>query len=292
MAPEYSMEHGILEKVRKLEKDKHFLYGLAEIYCELLQIQMEAESSATVIMPNLDEHLRRERLRAGIPLLLFKDFHPDWNQVGEVFNRIIEWSAKDVEAFREIDHLKKIRSDPGLLRAAAEVWYRGQFLRGLPAFQERDCELLASIIGAALKPFLLVYSKALLPEVEQELWRRNYCPVCGGKPDFSALKEGGKRWLLCSRCDGEWLFSRIECPYCGTQNQGALAYFSGEEQSEYRMYVCEECHTYLKGIDSKVSGAEALLPLERVLTLDLDRQGRKRGYEAGWAVPGGIRDFS
>ena len=155
----------------------------------------------------------------------------------------------------------------------------------LPIAHSADIELLASVVGATLKPFLSAYSELLYSEIDQELWRRKYCPVCGGKPDFSSLKEGGARWLFCSRCDGEWLFLRMECPYCGTRNQEALAYFTNEDQPGlYRLYVCEECHTYLKGIDARLSGVEVLLPLERVYTRDMDRQGKERGYEPGWTI--------
>jgi formate dehydrogenase maturation protein FdhE len=52
----------------------------------------------------------------------------------------------------------------------------------------------------------------------------------------------------------------------------------------YRLYICEECHGYIKGIDLRVKGEEALLPLERVLTLDLDIRGQEKGYEPGWTI--------
>ncbi len=146
-----------------------------------------------------------------------------------------------------------------------------------------DCELLGSVIAATLKPFLSAYARLLLPEMNQELWRRRYCPICGGRPNFAYLdKERGARWLVCSRCDAEWLFVRLECPYCGTQNQAALAYFTDEEEScLYRLYVCGECRTYIKAIDLRRTGSEILLPFERVITLDMDRQAQEAGYKPG-----------
>jgi FdhE protein len=276
----------IMESLRSLEKGEGEFSRLARVYRELLQIQMDAKLRARVIRPDLGEHLVRERLREGIPLLLFEDFHPDWNQVQAVLKQIIARVAVDSEVPREMhDDLRNIGSDSGLLREAAEVWYRGLSLKTLPVAQSVDVELLTSVLGATLKPFLSAYAALLLPEIEQESWRRNYCPVCGGKPDFCSLKEGGTRWLFCSRCDGEWLFSRMECPCCGTRDQEALAYFTSEEQPGlYRLYVCEECHTYIKGMDSRLSDADVLLPLERVRTLDLDKQGQEKGYEPGWTT--------
>jgi len=114
--------------------------------------------------------------------------------------------------------------------------------------------------------------------VNQERWRRGYCPICGGNPDFAFLdKERGARWLLCSGCDAEWLFQRLECPYCGTQDQDALAYFTDDE-GLYRLYVCERCKRYLKALDLRQAKSEVLLPLERLFTFDIDAQAQEYGY--------------
>lgn len=116
--------------------------------------------------------------------------------------------------------------------------------------------------------------------MDQERWRRNYCPICGGHPDFAFLeKELGARWLLCSRCDTEWLFQRLQCPYCGNQTQKDLAYFTDDE-GLYRLYVCEQCHKYIKAIDLRVAKSDILLPLERLFTLDMDRQAQEKGYQS------------
>ncbi|MBA7684396.1 Protein FdhE [subsurface metagenome] len=76
------------------------------------------------------------------------------------------------------------------------------------------------------------------------------------------------------------LFQRLECPYCGNQNQAALAYFTDDE-GLYRLYVCEQCHTYIKAVDLRRTESQVLLPLERVMTLDMDREGQEKGYKPG-----------
>ena len=114
--------------------------------------------------------------------------------------------------------------------------------------------------------------------MDQERWRRRYCPICGGNADFAFLdKERGARWLLCSRFAAEWLFQRLECPYCGTTDQNALAYFADDE-GLYRLYVCEQCKRSLKAIDLRQAKSEVLIPLERLLTLDIDAQAKEYGY--------------
>ncbi len=85
---------------------------------------------------------------------------------------------------------------------------------------------------------------------------------------------------MCSRCDGVWLFQRLVCPYCGTQDQTKLAYLT-DDTAQYRLYVCDACRTYIKAIDMRRIQHNVRLPLERVLTLDLDRQATANGYLVG-----------
>lgn len=275
----------ILDRLQEWEQREGQLPIFTQLYHELLQIQSEAKSRIIVAKPSLAEDLVRNQLREGIPILSFKDFSPDWHQVQTVFQQVVVWAAKDSEdPSVESESLRNIGRNRSLLRKVAKAWYQGHLLTGIAMAEGVDDKLLTSVIAATLKPFLSAYSRLLLPEVNQELWRRRYCPICGGKPDFAYLdEERGARWLVCSRCDAEWLFLRLECPYCGTQNQDDLAYFTDEEESYlYRLYVCEQCRTYIKVIDLRRAESEVLLPLERMMTLDMDVQAQEKGYRPGW----------
>ena len=59
-------------------------------------------------------------------------------------------------------------------------------------------------------------------------------------------------------------------------------YFASEDDL-YRLYTCQNCKPYLKAIDLRHTESKVLLPLERVLTVDMDRQGQEQGYRGGWA---------
>ena len=220
-----------------------------------------------------DEILQRER--EGISLLSFSELSVDWSAVRHLFDDLVDlvadfFPSSPAKRFHDISDLKQV----------TKAWYEGESLEGRTEFQGSENEaILTMAIHSALWPFLSIQSEVLLPLVEQKLWRRGNCPICGGKPDFAFLdKEKGARWLLCSRCDAQWLFQRLRCPYCGNQNQETLAYFTDDEEL-YRLYVCEECKGYLKSIDLRKADSEVLLPLERILTLDLDNQAHEAGYE-------------
>ena len=283
----------VLFRLQEWAQKEGELPRLLQFYRELLQIQSEAKSRIVVKKPGITDALVRDRLSEGIPLLLFEDFLPDWHQVQMVFEQVAAWASKDSKApSEEKKSLRKIGRDIPLLTRLAEAWYLRHSLEDIARAEGIDCELLSSAIAATLKPFLSAYEKLLLPEVEQELWRERYCPICGGRPDFAYLdKDRGARWLLCSRCDAEWLFLRIECPYCGTQKKEALAYFTDEEEScSYRLYVCGECRTYIKAIDLRRTGSEVLLPLERMMTLDIDRQAIEAGYKRVGSTAFGFKE--
>ncbi len=253
-----------------------------ELFRRLVPIQSEARSSFTIPEPSLAEDTIPHRLAEGIPLLSFNDLRLDWAQVANLVQKVILLLTKDSsDLIKEAQGLSNIACNVSHLEGVVRAWYEGSSLSVIAAEYHVDGGLLALVIGTALRPFLSAYSEMLLPLVSQESWRRKYCPICGGKPDFAFLaKQNGARWLVCSRCDAQWLFQRLECPYCGNRNQSSLAYFTDDE-GRYRLYVCEECRSYIKAIDLRRTESEVSLPMERILTLDMDRQARDAGYDSG-----------
>lgn len=272
-------EGKILKRLDEWEQEEGQLPQLIEVYRRLLIIQREARSRIDVPKLSLSDTVQ-ERSSQGIPLLSFHELMLDWEQVGNLVLEITDLVTEDSpDAQNEVQALRDIACNAALLEEAVRVWYEGSSLAAIAAAQHVDDQLLSFVLGTTLKPFLSAYSEVLLPLIEQESWHRRYCPICGGKPDFAFLdRERGARWLLCSRCDAEWLFLRLGCPYCGNQKQTSLAYFTNDE-GRYRLFVCEECQSYIKAIDMRRAQADVLLSLERVLTLDIDRQAQEAGYK-------------
>ncbi|MFH0846726.1 MAG: formate dehydrogenase accessory protein FdhE [Chloroflexota bacterium] len=252
-----------------------------KLYGELLRIQLEAKVAPQI---TLTKELIHERLASGVPLLRPDDLSGELDGVSRLFHKITDWALlnSDVPP-QEAAGLMKFSENLSLLKEAIGTWFAGHSLEASAKRDGVDPGSLTSLLSASLKPFLAGYARVLLAGFKSEDWRRRYCPVCGGKPDFAYLdKENGARWLLCGRCDAEWLFVRLECPFCGTQNQNQLAYLvSDEEPPHYRLYVCNNCCSYIKAVDLRAVADEVLLPLERVLTLDMDRTALEKGYKPG-----------
>lgn len=273
----------ILERLEEWQQKEGSLPEIVGFYRDLLRIQAGARIRATAAQPGVSKAEIAARMQQGIPLLKWDALSIDWPVFQDLFRAAV--TAVSEHTCSPSESLRDIASEISLLQEVTRAWYEGASLLPWTDRYGVNEELLAMPIHCAIKPFLAAQAEALIALVPQEQWRRGYCPVCGGKPDFAFLdRERGARWLLCSRCDTEWLFQRLQCPYCDTQDQKALSYFT-DESEVYRLYVCQRCRSYLKAIDLRRSESEVLPPLERVLTADMDRQGEERGYRGGWVSP-------
>ncbi len=265
----------IIRKLEEQERKEGKLPQVLEFYRELVQIQSRVGKRLGAPNPSFtDTPAGQER-----PLIGFEDLNLDWSLLNKTFKEVAATFARYPELFGQVpEHLTGAAARQPVTEETVKAWFNGTELPPDTVTADVNEALLREIIHASLKPYLLGYSTALLKLVNQENWRRGYCPVCGGIADFGFLDaERGSRWLVCSRCDAEWLFQRLQCPYCGTTDQNTLSYFTDDE-GLYRLYVCEQCKHYLKIIDLRQAKSGVLIPLERLLTLDMDKQAREHGY--------------
>ena len=259
----------------------------------LLRLSIETKARITPPEPRLTRDGISALLMKGKPILAFGDLALDWPLLEETFGAAVPiLTGEQADSQDNSRRLHQLAANAPLLRQVARDYFSDTPLAATATEHCIDAALLEDCLSAALAPFLRAHSEALADLVAQELWRRTSCPVCGGKADFAYLEaEAGARWLICSRCGLEWLFQRIQCPYCGTQKHESLSYRTNS-QGIYQLYTCEECRCYIKAIDLRKAGSEVLLPLERILTVDLDRQAKEAGYRPGcrmasWAQPAG-----
>ncbi len=268
----------IIKNLKEQEKEEGKLPLLLEFYRKLITVQAKIQKRIPKPKVHLSPEAINTRIHSGQPLLTAEELTLDWELVQDAFERIATVFSGYPELFGEVpEKLRKPGAGRLLTRKAVQAWFAGKKLPE-PLNNNIGENLIQAIIQATMQPFLSGYSQALYSSIEQDYWHRIYCPVCGGRPDFSSLRtDVGARWLLCSRCDSEWSFPRLQCPYCGNLEQTDLTFYSDDE-GLYRLYVCEKCKGYIKAIDLRKTDDDVLLPLERVLTVEMDQQAREKGY--------------
>jgi len=276
----------VQENVKRLRKEGEE-WGLpsrgVEFYIRLFQIQSEMEQRIGAVKPALDKKGAEHRMESGVPLIKPGELQLDGFLLKEAFSSTLEAYVDFADLFgKPFGEKKKDENHSALKRLIGEC-LDGTGSPHASAIKGTPEDLLAkAILCATLRPFWVVHSRALVGFVDPRRWRLGTCPVCGGRADFAFLdRENGSRWLVCCCCDAQWLFQRLQCPYCDNQNEDSLSYFTDEKEI-YRLYVCERCGTYLKAADLRHMDRDLFVPLERLLTLSLDSQAREKGYTPGY----------
>lgn len=180
---------------------------------------------------------------------------------------VSESLIKNINNFSKKDRIE-------LMKSALQGVQRTQWLKKLGL----SVEVFDFLMKTTLKPFLTLYSKNIMRQFKPDEWLHGYCPVCGEEPVMAKLTgENGQRQLYCGLCETEWQYYRIGCPFCGNQDPSTLSFISAEVVEQYRVYLCEQCKSYLKTVDERICG-EVDLFCEDIATVDLDGLALKGGY--------------
>jgi len=211
-----------------------------------------------------------DRLATGVPQVGFGDLRIEKSPFIDLYKEITNILTRGAEG------LSSDTEEPQpeeILATTLEIFNSGAPLVGVAASDD----LLRTASGLALAPYLQLASEYLMPRINQSAWHRGHCPVCGGSPSVAVVQaEPDFRTLLCSRCNGEWLFRRLGCPFCLERDH--QTYYAAEN-GEYRLYVCEKCDRYMKTIDRQAAGSEErCLPVENLITFSMDIAAREKGW--------------
>lgn len=267
------------EILKGLEKEREKKPELAEtigLHHTLLLAQAEARVSLPYLELEIEE--ARALLQGGSPLLKLEELEVDWEVFIQLYEEICSTASRHrPELEKEFERIRAFLGNYPDKRSQVVDYLRDGRLRGAEEMGLHS-ELLAFVLNNALHPFLRAHAEALAPLVDDGLWYHGRCPVCGGQPDLALLEAGsGARHLLCSRCDSQWLFRRLECPFCGNAEPNRLIYYPSEDEV-YRLYVCQVCHRYLKTIDMRQVARKVIPPVERIITVAMDVAAREAGY--------------
>jgi FdhE protein len=113
---------------------------------------------------------------------------------------------------------------------------------------------------------------------------RHRCPSCGGLPQLSYFAVSGEalvsgpRYLVCSRCATNWIFSRMTCAGCGESTGTKLPIFQEPERLPHvRVDGCRTCRKYLLTFDLR-RDTRAVPVVDEIAALPLDLYATDQGF--------------
>jgi FdhE protein len=267
-------DQAVLDALQKATDEDPDLSTYFESYRALYEAQALAKAGISASLEMVDDEALQARLAQGLPMLSFDQLPLEPERFAELVSEVAGLLEE-----HEPDLAGQALCDDGAdCLALARQRFRDMQARTDESVDDSEATLAEVSVDLALNPYLEWAAEFVLPHVDQQRWRRKYCPVCGGSPDFSYLEEdAGTRYLLCSRCSGSWLYHRLGCPFCGTSDHTKISYYLGDDKV-YRLYVCQACQRYLKTIDLRGLARQVQFPVERVTTLSMDVAAHEAGY--------------
>ena len=296
------MQHPYPPSMDRLEEEITYHLGknstlapVFDVYKSVLVVQLQyltkIEVANTMSADEIRDCFRQESylLAEQKPVfdgVLFKEL------LGSIADAILAASPDAPEALRRLNTLDEFHADNIEAFLQQVMFFNKQEMESFieeTKMDERaalDSEIVAFVIFMSLSPFLTSMMKAAEEGVGFSLWRQGYCPVCGQVAVIAKHdKEDGSRVLECWLCHAQWVFPRMECPYCDNKDQKKLRFFYVPGDKSRQVHVCDECKSYLKTVDAKTMQKDVLLEVEAIATGQLDLLAEKEGYHLPVKTP-------
>jgi FdhE protein len=267
----------VMEALEEARAQNPELADFYEFRQKVFRLQHEAKAQIAATLEMLDQEVLRARVLQGLPQLSFAQLPLEAEGFSrlatEIAQALVQYDPElgaGTDGFEEVDWLSLAgkRFEQGMANEGEEE-----------APEEAEMESVETAVDLALQPYLEWAAEQVMPHIHQELWKRGYCPVCGGRPDFALLEgEAGARHLLCSRCRSQWLYKRLQCPFCDNTDHTKLLYYPSEDEV-YRLYICQVCKHYLKAVDLRQATHRVVLAVEPLLTIAMDLAAKEQGYK-------------
>lgn len=161
-----------------------------------------------------------------------------------------------------------------------QLWRNGEIGTGPDAASAfRGDAPVREMALLALNPFYEKFALEVIPRIEDNKWNQPSCPICGQHP-FIGLYDisSGERYLQCELCRTQWERERLTCGFCGCHDSDMLGYISVSSGNAHRVETCDLCKRYMKIVDERSLGREAVPHVEEITMIDLEAEAKSNGY--------------
>jgi FdhE protein len=258
--------------------------GILEFFEKLLLEQLKTMANVESRPLEINEDRARIRAKEGFPMLSRGDFFIDPQLATRLFRTVCRIAKRENEKLKaEVGKIERaLRGKKIDLQTCLAKAVEGDrdYLSQLATEEEIDLAVMNFLLHTTIKPFVEAMASHLRDEVDEDLWDKGCCPICGSQPLMGELRsEEGKRIWTCSFCGSQWRGKRLMCPFCENTDHQTLRYFYTEREKAYRIDVCDKCKRYIKTVDTRQMADEIFLPVEDLATLHLDILAADKGFK-------------
>jgi len=266
-------------------------YGeLIDFYGQVFVAQGESRTHIALDPIIIDPALLTLKHENGMPLLDPSQFLIDPAQAGILLKKLCDLSVAHAPKLANTGEKILTALKNGKLKLESNFFalLNNQDLGKTAAILDIPLDELTFFVFSAMAPSIQSCAVQLASYLKDAPpLKKGYCPVCGSHPDVAFLDQDGKKFLLCSLCAHEWETRRMGCVFCDSMEKDDQHYFFSSEEKEYRVYLCDNCHHYLKLVDLRKLDRSFFPKLEQISTLHLDYKAQEKGYKTPNHTPRG-----
>jgi len=274
----------VKERIAALKEAHPNYQGILEFFEKLLLEQLKTKAQVEIRPLEVSEDRARIRAKEGFPMLSRGDFSINLQLATRLFRSISRIAKGENEKLKaEVGKIEKaLRQKKIDLELCLSKAVEGDhsYLSRVAGEGAIDKGVMNFLLYTTIKPFVETMASHLADKVNEELWDKGCCPICGSQPLMGELRgEEGKRIWMCSFCGSQWRGKRLMCPFCENTDHRTLRYFYTEKEKAYRIDVCDKCKRYVKTVDTRQLAHEIFLPVEDLATLHLDILAADKGFK-------------
>jgi FdhE protein len=191
------------------------------------------------------------RFSGGQPLLTAESIQALIDPWGETAESTILTIIQAFPALKaELGRLRQVFEEHQVeLPDCVEALFDPQFLTKMADRVGCPTGTLDFALSQLLKPYIEKRTEKLRPLIQNLVWSKGYCPICGALPELSFLQnDEGQRWLRCSLCGNEWRFDRMTCPGC-EEGKSPIQTISITGSEHQWAELCTACRRYIVSTD-------------------------------------------
>ncbi len=266
-----------------IKKSRPSYESILDFYTRIFMAQEENKQDINISPVKIDDDLLKIKQKNELPLIDQSEFSVDPIAADYLFLTICDLAR---------NHAPKLSQSAAILKQAdlngsldLETLFSSILNQQHSAIEEMGRYLSVSadellLFGhLSIIPSLQCCSESLSTYLKNTPdLKKGYCPICGNHPDLAFLDEKGRRHLICRFCTHEWTARRMGCVFCDDNSKDLQHYFYSNEEKEYRVCLCDNCHHYIKLVDLRQLNRSFHPNLEMISTLHLDIKAQELGY--------------